>query len=143
MSNKASSTAAAAAGALSSAAAIDFSKLQPVKGDLKLKTFTVVGKELTEKQRKAGYYMQINEGDRINGLFNGMSVNKQGDYPSTEISISSLEGQEIIVKANTSLKSQMETIETGSPISLVYKGKTLLTKGPGKGKEVQNWLVLA
>ena len=124
-------------------AAVDFSKLKPVKGDMKLKTFTVVGADLTEKQKKAGYYLQINEGDRIDGLFNGMSTNTQGDYPSEEISISSLDGQEIIVKANASLKRQMAEIEVGSPVSLIYKGKSILKKGPGKNKEVKNWLVMA
>lgn len=124
-------------------AAIDFSKLKPVKGELKLKTFTVVGKELTEKQRKAGYYLQINEGDAINGLYNGMSTNTQGDFPSTEISISDLDGREIIVKANTSLKSQMADIAVGSPVSLQFKGTSVLKKGLGKGKTVLNWLVLA
>lgn len=123
--------------------AVDFSKLKPVKGDLKLKTFTVVGQELTEKQRKAGYYLQINEGDRIDGLFNGMSANTQGDYPSEEISIASMDGQEIIVKANASLKRQLAEIEVGSPISLIFQGTSVLKKGVGKGKTVKNWIVMA
>lgn len=120
---------------------VDFDNLKPVRQAAKLKTFTVVGAELTEKQRKAGYYLQINEGDKIDGIYNGMSTNNQGDFPSTEISILGMDGSETIVKANTSLKNQMASIEQGSAIRLQFTGKTKLTKGAGKGKLVLNWNV--
>lgn len=123
--------------------AVDFSKLKPVKGNMKLKTITVVGAQLTEKQSKAGYYLQINEGDRIDGLFNGITKETHGDYPSEEASVSTMDGQEIIIKCNTSLKSQLSEVEIGAPVSIIYKGKSVLKKGPGRGKEVKNFLVLA
>lgn len=120
---------------------VDFDNLKPVRASAKLKTFTVVGAELTEKQKKAGYYLQINEGDKIDGIFNGMTVDNRGDFPSTEISILGLDGSETIVKANTSLKAQMANIEQGAAIRLQFTGKSKLTKGPGRGKEVLNWMV--
>jgi len=125
-------------------AGVDFDNLKSVRSSsAKLKTFTVVGEELNEKQRKAGYYLQINIGDNIDGIFNGMSTDNRGDFPSTEVSILGMDGAEIIVKANTSLKMQLADISVGSPIRLVFKGTSKLTKGPGKNKIVKNWDVLA
>lgn len=123
---------------------IDFDALTPKSlgdGERKLKTFTVIGKELTEKQAKAGYYLQVNEGDKIDGIFNGVTKDVRSEYPSEEISILGLNGSETIVKSCGSLKRQLESIEVGTPVRLIFQGKVTLKKGPAKGKAVQNWLV--
>lgn len=125
-----------------SAAGIDFNKLKPMNGGgAKLKTFTVVGKELTEKQKKAGYYRQINAGDNIDGIFNGISKDERGDFPSYDVSLIGLDGAETIVRANTSLRMKMQDVQIGSPLRLTFTGTSKLTKGLGKGKVVLNWSV--
>lgn len=122
---------------------INFDDLKPVKGagTTKLKTFTVIGKELTEKQRKAGYYLQVNVGDKIDGIFNGITRNTRGDYPSDEVSMLGLDGSETIVKAGATLKAELSSIEVGTPVRLIFNGTKLLTKGPGKGKQMELWSV--
>lgn len=123
---------------------INFDELTPKSlgnGERKLKTFTVIGKELTEKQAKAGYYLQVNVGDKIDGIFNGITKDTRSEFNTEEISILGLNGSETIVKSCGSLKRQLESIEVGTPVRLVFQGKVKLTKGPAKGKEVQNWLV--
>lgn len=123
---------------------INFDALQPVRsGTVKLKTFTVIGKDLTEKQKKAGYYLQINDGDKIDGIFNGVKKDARSEFNSEEISILGLDGSETIVKSNASLRAQLSSMEIGTPVRLVFQGMRKLTKGPGKGKSVQNWMVLS
>lgn len=123
---------------------INFDALQPVRsGTVKLKTFTVIGKDLTEKQKKAGYYLQINDGDKIDGIFNGVKKDARSEFNSEEISILGLDGSETIVKSNASLRAQLSSMEIGTPVRLVFQGMRKLTKGPGKNKMVQNWMVLS
>lgn len=122
---------------------VDFDALTPksLGGGQKLKTFTVVGKDLTEKQAKAGYYRQINGGDKIDGIFNGITKDERSEFNTSDVAILGLDGSETIVKSCASLSRQLADIEIGTPVRLIYQGKVKLTKGPGKNKEVQNWLV--
>lgn len=120
----------------------DFSSLQPVLKGAERK-FTVVGKTLSEKQQRAGYYLQINEGDAIEGIFQGITINTSGKFKSREISIADSDGNITVVKANASLENQLKSIEVGSPVRLEYRGKRKLTKGDYAGTEVQSWMVYA
>lgn len=127
-------------------ATVDFDALQAKSlgnGEQKLKTFTVVGKALTEKQEKAGYYRQISEGDNIDGIYTGTTVNDRSEYKSEEVNIMGLDGAITVVKNCGSLKRQLGSIEIGTPVRLVYQGEVTLKKGPGRGKQVKNWLVLS
>ncbi|NJO65131.1 MAG: hypothetical protein HC836_45595 [Richelia sp. RM2_1_2] len=127
-------------------ASVDFEALKPKSlgaSELKLKTFTVVGKDLTEKQQKAGYYRQISEGDSIDGIYTGITVNDRSEYKSEEVNIMGKDGAITVVKNCGSLSRQLSTIDIGTPVRLTFTGKVKLKKGPGKGKEVQNWLVLS
>lgn len=127
-------------------ATVDFDSLKAKSlgnGEQKLKTFTVVGKALTEKQEKAGYYRQISEGDNIDGIYNGITVNDRSEYKSEEVNILGMDGSITVVKNCGSLNRQLSSIDIGTPVRLTFQGKVTLKKGPGRGKEVQNWLVLS
>ena len=121
---------------------INFDELQPVLGNSGLKkTFAVVGKELSDKQVKAGYYLAIAEGDKIDGLYMGIAQDPQ--YGQDEVTISDDKGNLTIIKSCASLKKQLSEVEIGSPVRLIYKGKVTMKKGKYAGKQAVNWLVLS
>lgn len=120
----------------------NFDSLKPiVLGNGPRRTFAVVGKELTDKQEKAGYYISIQSGGKIDGYFAGFSTD--ATYNTEEVKLTDADGNETIIKSCASLKNKLNNLEIGSPVRLVYKGMEILKKGPRKGKSVHNWEVLA
>lgn len=121
---------------------VDFNKLEQVRvSDAPKRTFAVVGKDLTEKQAKAGYYLQIKKGTKLDGFYNGSMIENQ--FNTEEIRLADENGNETIIKSCASLRQQLAKIEIGSPVRLIYNGLITLKKGPRKGKEMHDWQVLA
>lgn len=121
---------------------VNFEKLKPVQlGSSTKRTFVITGKDLTEKQEKAGYYISVKKGGKLDGYFAGFSTD--ATYNTEEVKLSDADGNEIILKSCAALKNRLSTIEIGSPVRLIYNGKEIIKKGPRKGKEAHSWEVLA
>lgn len=120
----------------------NFDKLKPVRASESTKrSFAIIGKDLTEKQEKAGYYFSVKKGGKIDGYFAGFSTDST--YGVEEVKLSDADGNEIILKSCAALKKQLSQLEIGTPVRLVYGGKDIIKKGPSKGKEAHSWKVLA
>lgn len=120
----------------------NFDKLAKVQlGEAKLRKFVIIDKDLTEKQQKAGYYISVKKGTKLDGYFNGFSTDQT--YNTEEVRLSDADGNETILKSCAALKARLSKIEIGSPVRLVYNGKEIIKKGPRKGKEAYSWDVLA
>ena len=120
----------------------NFDKLKQVTaGEVKLRKFAVISENLTEKQERAGYYIAVKKGSKLDGYFNGFGVDQT--YNTEEVRLSDADGNETIIKSCAALKSKLSKIEIGSPVRLVYNGKEMIKKGPRKGKEAHSWDVSA
>lgn len=127
---------------LADTAGNSFDDLQPLqRGSGKKRTFGIVGLELSEKQAKAGFYMLISNGTRLDGIFNGFEKNERFD--NEEIRLSDEDGNETIIKSCASLKRQLSTLSLGSPVRLVYEGMKDIKTKAGKKISVHDWQVYA
>lgn len=134
-------TSAATTSVASKSSSADFSNLKPVKASNTL--YTIVDAKLTASQELDGRYLQINVGDSIEGYYKGMSKKESGGFTFNEATITNVDGADIVVTANTSLFKQLQEVAVGSPVKIIYKGQSKAKSGPGKGKMLKNWDVLA
>lgn len=139
--NQPSATESASKQSTSSSASKSFSDLKPVKASNTL--YTIVDAQLTASQELDGRYLQINVGDSIEGYFKGLTKKESGGFTFNEATITNEDGANVVVTANTSLLKQLQEVQVGSPVRIIYKGQSKAKTGPGKGKMLKNWDVLA
>lgn len=75
------------------------------------------------------------------GIFEGTVPNKFDDQ-KLDYKVRASNGDLTILNSAGSLASQMNKIEIGSYIEILYKGKSIMKSGKGAGKEAHGFVVL-
>ena len=99
-------------------------------------------KPLTEEQAGKGYYLEVKEGDSIEGVLTAIGVNKFG---KEEYRIDTFTTGKTVILANAgnlAYKMKEKGINIGDAVQITYNGKTPMSSGKYKGTPAHNFTVL-